>query len=79
MIYAAGLWALLHTFMLVFEEPQLKRRYKTAYEQYLAEVPRWIPRLNIRGISAGYRAAKRMICSRQAEHIRPEMPLPPAS
>jgi protein-S-isoprenylcysteine O-methyltransferase Ste14 len=46
LIYAVVLWALLHTFMLVFEEPQLKRRYKTEYEQYRAEVPRWIPRLN---------------------------------
>ena len=47
-IYAAGLWALLHTSVLIFEEPQLKRRYGADYEQYLSEVPRWIPRLRIR-------------------------------
>jgi protein-S-isoprenylcysteine O-methyltransferase Ste14 len=46
-IYAAGLWLLLHAFMIVFEEPQLKRRYGADYEQYLTEVPRWIPRFRI--------------------------------
>lgn len=49
-IYAGGLWALFHTFMLIFEEPQLKRRFGTDYEQYLSEVPRWIPRLRTQRI-----------------------------
>ena len=44
-LYGIGLWAILHTFMVLFEEPQLKRRFGTEYERYLSEVPRWIPRL----------------------------------
>lgn len=46
-IYAAGLWAILHTFMIVFEEPQLKRRFGVDYARYLVDVPRWIPRLPV--------------------------------
>jgi protein-S-isoprenylcysteine O-methyltransferase Ste14 len=44
LMYAAGVWAVLHTFLVVFEEPQLKRRFGPNYERYLAEVPRWIPK-----------------------------------
>jgi protein-S-isoprenylcysteine O-methyltransferase Ste14 len=47
-LYGAGLWALLHNFMILFEEPQLKRRFGADYQRYLSEVPRWIPRLNKR-------------------------------
>jgi protein-S-isoprenylcysteine O-methyltransferase Ste14 len=46
-LYGAGLWALLHTFMILFEEPQLKRRFGADYERYLSEVPRWIPKLHM--------------------------------
>jgi len=46
-LYAGGLWLLLHTFMIIFEEPQLKQRFGADYERYLSEVPRWIPRLNL--------------------------------
>ncbi len=49
LLYAAGLWALLHISLVVFEEPQLKRRFGAAYEQYLSAVPRWIPRIGPRG------------------------------
>jgi protein-S-isoprenylcysteine O-methyltransferase Ste14 len=42
--YAAGLWAALHTFTVVLEEPQLTRRFGAPYEEYLRQVPRWIPR-----------------------------------
>ncbi len=45
LLYTAGLWAMLHTSLVIFEEPQLKRRFGKDYEQYLTEVPRWIPRL----------------------------------
>jgi len=45
MLYAAGLWAALHTALVVFEEPQLKRRFGADYEHYLMTVPRWIPKL----------------------------------
>lgn len=42
--YAAGLWAALHTLTVVLEEPQLTRRFGAPYEEYLRQVPRWIPR-----------------------------------
>lgn len=48
LLYAAALWTALQIALLVFEEPQLKRRFGPDYEQYLAEVPRWIPTLRSR-------------------------------
>jgi protein-S-isoprenylcysteine O-methyltransferase Ste14 len=49
-----GYWALLiytvfafigvHFFVVLYEEPTLKRKFGTAYEDYRKRVPRWIPR-----------------------------------
>ncbi len=49
-----GYWALLtyavlafigvHFFVVLYEEPTLKRKFGAAYEDYLQRVPRWIPR-----------------------------------
>ena len=47
-LYAIGLWAVLHIALVIFEEPQLKKRFGSDYEQYLKTVPRWIPKLRIR-------------------------------
>ena len=47
-LYAIGLWAVLHIALVSFEEPQLKKRFGSDYEQYLKNVPRWIPKLRIR-------------------------------
>jgi len=44
-LYAAGLWLLLHTFLVLFEEPQLRRRFGGSYSIYVASTPRWIPHL----------------------------------
>src|SRR5574341_81335 len=44
-VYAVGVWAALHTALVVFEEPQLKKRFGVDYEQYLKTVPRWIPKM----------------------------------
>ena len=44
-LYAVGLWAALHTALVVFEEPQLKKRFGADYDQYLKAVPRWIPKM----------------------------------
>jgi protein-S-isoprenylcysteine O-methyltransferase Ste14 len=33
-----------HTFVVLYEEPTLKRKFGAAYEGYLRRVPRWIPR-----------------------------------
>jgi len=50
-----GYWALLlytvfsfigvHSFIVLYEEPTLKKKFGAAYEEYLQKVPRWIPRL----------------------------------
>ena len=50
-----GTWALLlytvfvfigvHLFILLYEEPTLKKKFGAAYEDYLKRVPRWIPRI----------------------------------
>lgn len=39
------LWPLFHLFVVLYEEPTLRRKFGAEYEQYLREVPRWIPRL----------------------------------
>ena len=49
-----GYWALLlytvlafigvHLFVVLYEEPTLKSKFGTAYEDYRKKVPRWIPR-----------------------------------
>jgi protein-S-isoprenylcysteine O-methyltransferase Ste14 len=49
-----GYWALLlytvlafigvHFFVVLYEEPTLKRKFGAAYEDYRKKVPRWIPR-----------------------------------
>lgn len=42
--YAAFFFLAFHTFILLYEEPTLKKKFGTAYEDYLKRVPRWIPR-----------------------------------
>ena len=44
-IYAGVLWAIFQALLVVYEEPQLKRRFGIAYEDYLASVPRWLPKV----------------------------------
>ena len=49
-----GYWALLiytvfafigvHSFVVLYEEPTLKKKFGAVYEDYLKSVPRWIPR-----------------------------------
>ena len=49
-----GYWSLLtyavlsllgvHLFIVLYEEPTLKRKFGVSYEEYLKRVPRWIPR-----------------------------------
>jgi protein-S-isoprenylcysteine O-methyltransferase Ste14 len=43
--YTAAVWVTTHLFVLVYEEPALKRKFGAAYEQYRRHVPRWWPRL----------------------------------
>ena len=43
LILAVGLFLLVHSFVVFFEEPQLQKRFGATYEKYRQDVPRWIP------------------------------------
>jgi protein-S-isoprenylcysteine O-methyltransferase Ste14 len=44
----AAYWAIwflaAHLFVIAYEEPHLRRRFGSSYEEYTRRVPRWIPR-----------------------------------
>jgi len=42
--YAAGVLALVWSFVRVYEEPTLRRTYATSYDAYTGAVRRWVPR-----------------------------------
>jgi len=42
--YALIVFAMVHTFVVFYEEPTLRRQFGTTYETYLRTVPRWLPR-----------------------------------
>ena len=44
LFYTLVVFAAFHTFVTYYEEPTLKRKFGQSYEEYLKEVPRWIPR-----------------------------------
>ena len=46
-IYAACMLLLAHLFVLVYEEPTLRREFGEEYERYREHVPRWIPKLRV--------------------------------
>jgi protein-S-isoprenylcysteine O-methyltransferase Ste14 len=43
--YAALFWLACHVFVLVYEEPALRRKFGAEYEAFCAAVPRWMPRV----------------------------------
>jgi protein-S-isoprenylcysteine O-methyltransferase Ste14 len=45
LIYGGLAWLATHVFVLLYEEPTLRRTYGAEYETFTAAVPRWIPRL----------------------------------
>jgi protein-S-isoprenylcysteine O-methyltransferase Ste14 len=45
-VYAALMWAVMATFVKVYEEPTLAHRYGAQYEEYRRAVPAWWPRLS---------------------------------
>jgi protein-S-isoprenylcysteine O-methyltransferase Ste14 len=45
MVYLVFVFLIVHLFVTLYEEPTLKRKFGAAYEDYLRNVPRWIPRL----------------------------------
>src|SRR5467141_89099 len=46
MTYGGLMWLAFHAFVLTYEEPVLAQRFGTQYEDFRANVPRWIPRLS---------------------------------
>jgi protein-S-isoprenylcysteine O-methyltransferase Ste14 len=42
--YAAVVWAVFHIRVLSYEEPVLRRLFGAAFEDYVRQVPRWLPR-----------------------------------
>jgi protein-S-isoprenylcysteine O-methyltransferase Ste14 len=45
LIYAAIVWAIVHFWVLVYEEPNLAGRFGESYAEYRRHVRRWWPRL----------------------------------
>ena len=48
--YAAFFYAAVYLFVLLYEEPTLRRQFGASYEEYCRTVPRWIPRFRARQI-----------------------------
>jgi len=45
LVYGALLWLGFHIFVLVYEEPTLRKTFGAEYDTYCANVSRWLPRL----------------------------------
>lgn len=45
-VYGGLMWLAFHAFVLTYEEPVLAQQFGTQYEDFRANVPRWIPRLS---------------------------------
>ncbi len=43
--YGLAVWLGFHLFVLLYEEPVLRRKFSREYQEFFANVPRWIPRL----------------------------------
>jgi protein-S-isoprenylcysteine O-methyltransferase Ste14 len=43
--YGIAVWMGFHLFVLIYEEPALRKTYGAEYQEFCAHVPRWIPRL----------------------------------
>jgi protein-S-isoprenylcysteine O-methyltransferase Ste14 len=44
-LYGAALWLLYHLFVVMNEEPTLRKTFGGDYDRYALNVPRWLPRL----------------------------------
>jgi len=45
LVYGLCVWLVMHLFVLIYEEPTLRRTFPVDYAAFTANVPRWIPRL----------------------------------
>ena len=43
-LYTVGFWSMAHLFVLLYEEPVLRRQFGADYDAYAATRRRWIPR-----------------------------------
>lgn len=41
--YMLLLWLVFHTWILIYEEPHLRKVFGPSYEEYCSRVPRWLP------------------------------------
>jgi len=46
-IYAVCVVAVFHIWVLIYEEPALRRKFGGEYERYRKSVPRWVPRVRL--------------------------------
>ncbi len=51
LLYAAILWVVVHTFVVYYEEPALRRLFGEEYAIYCRQVNRWLPRLRPANLS----------------------------
>jgi protein-S-isoprenylcysteine O-methyltransferase Ste14 len=45
--FGMALAVVFHLFVVLVEEPGLRARFGTAYEEYCRRVPRWVPRVGV--------------------------------
>ncbi len=45
LIYGLLIWAVSHTFVVLYEEPTLAKSFPDQFRAYRTNVPRWIPRV----------------------------------
>jgi protein-S-isoprenylcysteine O-methyltransferase Ste14/8-oxo-dGTP pyrophosphatase MutT (NUDIX family) len=43
LVWAGLAWIFFHLFVVLYEEPTLQQRFGAAYDEYVEQVPRWIP------------------------------------
>jgi protein-S-isoprenylcysteine O-methyltransferase Ste14 len=46
LVYAAIMLTIAHIFVVLYEEPTLRRQFGESYEEYRRTVPRWIPKFH---------------------------------
>ncbi|MBI4517547.1 MAG: isoprenylcysteine carboxylmethyltransferase family protein [Deltaproteobacteria bacterium] len=50
LLYAAGVALAFHLFVVLYEEPALRRKFGDNYRAYCKQVPRWLPRWRAAGL-----------------------------
>jgi protein-S-isoprenylcysteine O-methyltransferase Ste14 len=43
LLYAVGCFVIVHAFVLLYDEPHLRRKFGDSYAHYCGEVNRWLP------------------------------------